>query len=382
MNPHDNMTPLPKSLQNTEKLFVRGDEFFVGMLNDIAHAQYSIELESYIFNKDKLGDKVIDALAQAAQRGVQVRVLIDGIGSADDGKAVASALEKQGVSVKIYHPLPWQMDRYRLALKEGSLFGRLWYFIQKINKRNHRKLCIIDNTYVWTGSLNISASHLSVDEGGEGWHDFGVRICGSMVPPVRSTFELLWQKKRLTRRSLSFSQFVSSVSPRMRRRKNHYLLHKINNASKRIWISSAYFSPSRVILKALSDAACKRGVEICLIVPSKSDVAFFPILTASYYSDLLKMGVKIFEYTPAFLHAKALIIDELCLMGSSNLNHRSLFHDLELDVILTHPDTVSAMQQQFINDMAESRQITSDHMRARVWYMSISWIPRLLRHWL
>jgi cardiolipin synthase A/B len=382
VNTNDFMTFADGFAPINEKLFVGGDEFFAAMFNDIAGAEQSIELESYIFSKDDLGEKIIAALIQAANRGVQVRVLIDGIGSADDGKDVASTLESEGVRVKIYHPLPWQVDRYHFAVKQGSVFGRLLYFIQKINKRNHRKLCIVDNTHAWTGSLNISAKHLSTEAGGEGWHDFGVRISGAMVPPIRTTFDSLWQRKKLLNWSNPLTRFVSNLSPRMRHKKNHFLLNKISNASQRIWISSAYFSPSRVILRALAFAATKRGVEVNIIVPSKSDVLFFPLLTASYYADLLKMGANVFEYTPSFLHAKALIIDDMCIVGSSNLNHRSFLHDLELDVILTQPSTVNHMQEQFITDMSLSKRVTTQHLKSRAWYLSIAWVPRLLRYWL
>ena len=382
MDTSDKNTSMSVPVDENETLFIRGDDFFSALLKDISSAQHSIELESYIFSYDSLGKKIIGALSKAAERGVNVRVLIDGIGSADDGEYIARLLGEQGIEVKIYHPLPWQVKRFHWSVKQGSLFWRLLYFIQRINKRNHRKLCIIDNIHAWTGSLNISVKHLSIKNGGEGWHDFGVCISGKTVPPIKATFEALWQKKRQLLRSKPFTNFISNLSPHMRSKKNHYLLCKIGGASQRIWISSSYFSPSRVFLRALRFAACKRGIDINLIVPAKSDVPFFPLLTASYYADLLKMGVSIFEYTPAFLHAKAILIDDICLIGSSNLNHRSLLHDLELDVVLTTPKAVRDLENQFVEDMNISKKITPKHLQRRAWYFSIAWIPRLLRYWL
>jgi cardiolipin synthase len=363
-----------------ETIFSDGDSYFNGLLIDIADANFSVDLESYIFRNDSVGTQFINVLGNAAGRGVVVRVLIDGVGSVDDAVAVVSLLMKRGVDAKIYHPLPWQVNQYRWSIQQGSAIGRLFFFIQNINQRNHRKVCIVDKRIVWTGSVNISAQHLSPSQGGQGWRDISVRVTGGLAPQVRKMFNAIWTNQITRLRRRRFQTFLSNISPINRRRKYRFISNKLNQAKKQIWISSAYFSPSSVFVNALINAS-NRGVNVRLIVPFKSDVFFFPSLTATYYEALIKSGVEIFEYCSGFLHAKVLMIDEFYLLGSSNFNHRSFLHDLEFDVILTTASARNELKVQFIKDVEESSIITPQQLDARSWQIILGWIPRLLRYW-
>ena len=135
------------------------------------------------------------------------------------------------------------------------------------------------------------------------------------------------------------------------------LLRKISQCKNRIWIMNAYFVPDNFLLKKLKDAAIS-GLDVRILLPSKSDVVMMPWASSTFYYSLLKSGVRIFEYLPGMLHAKSLILDEWMLVGSSNLNHRSLLHDLEVDINITTPTAKATLVQQFLNDLKHSREIS------------------------
>ncbi len=367
--------------QAREHVFCEGETYFESLIEGICSAEQSIELESYIFKTDSVGLRFIDALTAAAKRGVNVRVLIDGVGSSADGQKLSTRLNDGGVDTKIFHPLPWQVDQYRWSIKQGSFIERLFFFIQKMNQRDHRKLCIIDKQRLWTGSLNICDQHLSVERGGDGWRDLGVLVTGKRVAEVNSTFESIWNQQGLASKKNRFRTILSNLSPVTRRRKYQFITRRIQQAKSRVWIASAYFSPSSDFVEAIK-LACQRGAEVRLIVPSHSDAFFFPYLTASYYPELLEAGVEIYEYSPAFLHAKALIVDEYFLIGSTNFNHRSFLHDLELDIALTTKAARQALESRFKADTKEATQITHKQLVSRTWSIYLGWIPRLVRYWL
>ncbi len=364
-----------------EKLYVDGETFFDTLLKHIATARESIELESYIFDLDHLGEKFVKALIESGKKGLRVRVLVDGIGSSEYAEEIAHQLSGAGVEVKIYHPLPWQINHYKWSIKQGSLTDRLVHFVARINRRDHRKLCIIDGKELWAGSFNISASHLRVENGGGGWRDFGVCVSGGLVQQVVHTFEALWHRQTRGIRRNSFKRFLSNLSSSSRRAKNSFLINKISCAKSRIWIASAYFAPSSSVIRVIG-GACSRGVDVRLLVPSKSDVFFFPFLTASYYADLLRMGVNVYEYTPGFLHAKAMISDDFYLVGSSNFNHRSFLHDLELDIVLKTEEARKLLESQFTSIINQSQQVTLNQVGLRAWLIKLVAMPRFLRYWM
>jgi len=377
----DNTPQLRNSCAETELLFYKGSDYFDSLLLGIENAKISIELESYIFRYDSVGRRFVDALVAATGRGVAVRVLIDGIGSAEDGQLITSLLSSQGISSRIYHPLPWQINHYRWAIKQGSLIGRLLFFARTINQRDHRKLCIIDNSALWTGSLNICRQHLSIADGGEGWRDFGVRISDKRVAEARLTFESIWQPKMHLFTKKKFRLIFSNLSPFNRRRKYRFITRKMEHAQHRIWITNAYFAPSSTFINSIKNA-CRRGVDVHLLVPSRSDVFLFRSLTASYYRELILAGVSIYEFPTTFLHAKALIIDDFYFLGSTNFNHRSFLHDLELDVTLRSKKSQTTLEKQFIADCNKATKITRKQLEKLGWAAYIAWLPRLLRYWL
>ena len=368
-----------------EQLYEQAECYFDELINAIHQAKYSINLEFYIFNYDQVGKRVIAALATAIKRGVTVKVLIDGIGSSDSGTEAAEQLEAVGAHVKIYHPLPWKLSQYPRSIVTGNLLYKFFLFLQNINNRDHKKSCIIDSVNLWTGSLNISSQHLSQQSGGEGWRDYGVYVQGYGVSTIENSFYHQWHKADLKTESpkLSgqFRLYWDSFNRQARKRKYTMLLRHIKRAKNKIWVSSAYFAPSSKVLRALK-AASRRGVDVRILVPHSSDVALFPYLTNTYYHGLVHAGIRIFEYLPSFLHAKAVIIDELHLVGSSNFNHRSSLHDLELDIALTSEQAKNHLAAIFNKDMLDSQEIVHDQIPYTLKHILLGYSAKAIRYWM
>lgn len=373
-------SPLPQAWEE-EELFFDGDAYFDSILEAIKHAQKSIDFESYIFENDSLGKRVVDALKAAARRGVVVRLIVDGIGSPSFIRAFLDPLLDSGVQVRIFHPLPWQITKGKIETFT-SLFERL-------NKRNHRKVCIVDGKEAWIGSLNVSQSHLQSAVGHRAWRDTGVKLKGEALDELRSSFESLWSVQNIprlpirTERRIARYSLIRLNNTWVRRRILYKdLIKRIRTAKKKIWITNAYFVPDGSFLRALH-AAARRGVDIRILVPRESDVFFFKYVVAAFYFGLLKSGVKVYEYLPSFLHAKSMIIDDWVVVGTSNLNHRSLLHDFEVDVVLKMPKSLEALEEQFLKDLDFSANIDLEAWRARPWFDKLlGSLILFFRYWL
>jgi cardiolipin synthase len=353
--------------------------YFDNLLNDIDNAEFSIELAVYIFCRDEIGLRVLDALSRASQKGIRVRLLIDGVGSADNAESIADQLTRAGAAVGIYHPLPWYWGNYRWSLRPGDSFEKLYYFFASMNRRDHRKFCVIDSSVAWCGSFNITQDHLNETIA---WRDYGVHLTGDAVGSLVDTFDNVWFGRENQTLSTRVSRFLrSNYSLRLRRLSNQLLITKIRNAKQRVWICSAYFAPSGAVVRAIKVAKL-RNVDVRLIVAGRSDIALFPILSSTYYADLLKIGVSIYRYQAGILHAKAMLVDKTCLIGSTNLNHRSFHHDLELDVVLSLPESIDRIMLLLEQDMQNSLQLSQENVMIWGRFMLFGWILRIVRYWL
>lgn len=355
-------------------IFANGDSYFKSLLIDIAAAQHKIDLETYIFNPDSLGEQVVQALKTAAKRGVKIRVLVDGAGSPVWSGSFAKQLEKVGIETRIFHPLPWNLGQWSRSHVHATYLLKAIYLLLKINSRNHRKVCIIDNKIAYVGSANISKVHLSNQMGGNNWRDTGIKITGINLSELRAAFNAAWEhlpiKERLQKifSHIDRNPVIRLNNSRHRRRilyKN--LLNRIEHCQNRIWMTNAYFVPDNFLLKNLKDAA-NRGVDVRILLPQKSDIFFMPWASATFYRSLLKAGARIFEYLPSMLHTKVLILDDWIAIGSSNLNHRSLLHDLEVDINIRTAKAKFEIEQQFLADLKNSQEVFLSQWYKRPWY--------------
>ncbi|OFZ19358.1 MAG: hypothetical protein A2Z20_01865 [Bdellovibrionales bacterium RBG_16_40_8] len=329
-----------------EKVYYQKDHYFSDLLESIKAANQSVEFETYIFENDELGQKVIQALIMAAARGASVQVTVDGVGSLYWIGNLIALFQESRVKFQVYHPfLFYHFTSWRLLRLD-----RMVRAFSQLNKRLHRKICLIDNTTAFVGSFNVTNKEN---------RDTGVMIRGE------DSLALLRHNK----------------TRKLRLMYNNDLAIRLRSAQKRIWITNAYFVPPVFILKALYVSA-RKEVDVRLLLPARSDRAFMKWITETYYSGLLQSGIRIFEYEKKFLHAKTLMIDDWALVGSSNMDHRSLFHDLEVDAVLRQQASRQSLAKQFDFDLKNSTEIfVSDlNKRCRV-NVIVGWLLQIFRYW-
>jgi len=402
-----------ETICHKEQLFFSGRDYFTSLLNSINEATHRIDLETYIFQEDHLGKTIAEALTNAAKRKVKVRLLVDGAGTPNWNRIIAEQLKQNGVQNRVFHPLPWRSWQWSLSKINTPFLQKFLYLFFHINSRNHRKTCIIDNKAVYIGSFNIRGNYFDSPEQ-EIWRDTGVCLQNIDFTSINEAFLSAWhhvpikerlksipktfqdiakrsamqhyqnfKNKRYTSHIININSTIRLNNTWQRRRllyKN--LLQKIRSAKQRIWITNAYFVPDNFLLRRLK-AAAQRGLDVRILLPKKADIPFMPWASSFFYQNLLKAGVRIFEYLPKLLHAKTVIIDDWMLVGSSNLNHRSLLHDLEVDVNVQANESKRNLEQQFLDDLQNTEEILLSNWQNRPLRQKI--IGRLvlyLKYWI
>lgn len=355
---------------NSEKLYFSARDYFNDLLNDIAQSKHSIELEMYILAPDSVGDSVFEALKQASNRGVKVRVLLDAIGSLAWLTAQRESLA--GVKIRAFHPFSW------------TTFFR---HFRVLNRRTHRKVLLVDGAVAYVGSFNF------MKEAHE-WHEAGVRITGPGAILLQNLFEDTWEfaqralprllslrSLRLRRALLSNSVIRANQFYRARKFYRNDLIRRIRTAKDRVWLMTPYFLPPTMLLRALLRMGPK--IDVRIIVPGHSDIFYFPWLTKLYYRALLLANVKVYEFKPTILHAKVELIDDWAIVGSSNLNHRSFYHDLETDIVIRDAGNIAIIEQRYLEDIKSCRQVVLADREHANWITFIfAKIIFLARNWL
>lgn len=356
-----------------ETIFNDGDAFFDRFFQAIAEANQSIKIESYIFDLDALGLKVIQALTDASNRGVHVRLLLDGAGCSEWGFEDAKKYRKKNFEIQFFHPLSWQRKRSRFFYYFN--WSKLSRGFSLLNHRNHRKIFLVDQNLAFTGSFNISARHLKSVAAENTWRDTGVLIRGDQVKVLHESFDEAWnyfnnyifrylRKKKVATSGMPLLMMNRTI--RQRRESYHHLLQKIFAAKHQILITNPYFIPTARLRRALH-IAIRKGVEVIAIFPKKSDFFGVKYAMQSHYSSLLRSGIHIYEYEPSMIHSKVLITDDRAMIGSSNMNSRSLLLDLEVDVEITRPENIAAIREQFFEDLKHSTKIDRERWKKRSW---------------
>jgi cardiolipin synthase len=366
-------------LWTTEKLFFSGDAYFNSILADLAQAQSLITVEMYIFENDAMGERIFSALEAAAARGVQVFMLLDGVGSHSFIQKLQGHDWGANLKVKVYNPHPWSFNNERFI----DLFRFIQVFFKRllgINRRNHRKVITIDERTVYSGSFNITTTHSEEFSKHEAWHDIGIRLTGWIAPLMVLSLMKNWGLAAFFRyrRRMPKKKFIRFNHPdlrlnqdfRLRRALYKDFLQRIKRSKRRIWLSTGYFQPKRRIIRLLKGAA-KRGVDVRVLLSAKSDVFYYSLLQSYYHYELIKAGVKIYEFDPTVIHAKNYFIDDWVSVGSTNLNYRSFMHDLEVDFHVLHPENKKRLNQNFEHQQLASREITMEVLAQRKWWVKL-----------
>jgi cardiolipin synthase len=343
---------------NSVELLASGAEAFSSIFNAIAEAREILCLQFYIFRNDETGTEIAELLKKKVREGVSVYILYDQFGSIGTPRSFWKELREAGIKVKASHPFVWTSPK------------RYVY-------RDHRKVLIIDGRIAFTGGLNIASEyhdglHLRKKEP---WRDTGIIVKGPAAAALLKTFKkawLRWAKEHIhyetgepdVRGGLSVIP-IFAHSSRGRRRMRRLLYYSINHSLKEIFLTTAYFTPSRRMMWALG-AAVKRGVRVRLLVPGESDLPAVHYAGRSSFTKLLKGGVEIYNYMGAMLHAKSYIFDRTwSIVGSANLDFRSLRWNDEGNVGILDDEFARKMTSLFEDDLEQSVRITLDEWKRR-----------------
>jgi len=370
---------------NQVDLLRGGDALFPAMCRAINGATREVYVATYIFNdSDGAAQTICDVLAAAAGRGVLVRVVVDGFGSAHAIAALRERLEPAGVALKVFRPL----HRWWSWLQPGQL------------RRLHQKLCVVDGEVGFVGGINLMDDRHDLRHG---WSerprlDYAVELRGPVVVPMAQTARAMWMRaafgrdwrddvlqivssgqplartRNLLRRLRILARQPPGTAPprgltpvraaflvrdnlRQRRSIERSYIDALRGARQRIDIVCSYFYPGRDFRRALT-AAAQRGVKVRLLLQGKADYQLAALAAQAVYDELLGRGVHIYEYGAAFLHAKVAVVDDdWATVGSSNIDPLSLLLNLEANVVIDDPAFVATLAAELERDFAESQQV-------------------------
>lgn len=359
----DSILPFPMTGGNDIIPFRGGREAYPAMLEAIRNAQMTIALQTYIFNNDSLGAQFIDALGDAAERGVHVRVLIDGVGVAYSQPSVVRQLRAKGIRVGLF------IERF---------FGLPFLHA---NLRNHRKILVVDGTIAFTGGMNIRGN-FAIEEGEKGFaRDTHFRITGPVADHLLAVFAQDWYFT--TKEKLDFLYRYNGPPPENPPPHSAFarvipsepsnegtvnlmvMMDALARAKKRVVICSPYFVPSREIMTMLKLVAL-RQVRVDIILPVKSNLVIVDIAATAQLDFLAACGCKIWRTHTAFDHSKIMLIDDdYAYVGSSNMDIRSLRLNFELDVEIIHPGLNAALRDYLEEAIVNSHPVDMESLNKR-----------------
>lgn len=319
-------TGLPPLTATTAELLIDGAAKYTALLAAIAGAREHIHLEYYIFLPDRTGESLRDALVERARAGVQVRLLLDAVGSGRTKRRFLQPLVEAGAEVAWFHPMKVQW-----------FWKRPW-----LNMRTHRKIVVIDGLVGFTGGINVTDDE---DERlrKDAYRDLHLRLEGDVVRALQLVFVEDWayatgqaplRLHNPAPRPGTIATQVLVSGPDSSWEAIHRLhVSAIHSAQRRVWLVTPYFVPGEAARMALTSAALG-GLDVRLLVPKISDSRLVTLAARSYFDELLAAGVKIHEYGPRMLHSKALLCDDdLAIIGSANFDHRSFRLNFEVSVM-------------------------------------------------
>ncbi len=354
---------------NKIDLLENGDAYFPAMFEAIRQAKKTINFEAYIFYSDKVGQAFRDALIERARAGVEVRMLVDGLGSSWHlNNSDVRMMKQAGCKFAYYHPLlSWRIDR--------------------TNRRSHRRLLVIDGRLGFTGGIGFAEQWSGHAQDAKHWHDVQARIEGPLVSQLQTAFESHWIKTY--GETVSGADQFPALEPAGTLQAQMIASHSFSMAplplaqaisfaaaEHRIWITNAYCTPTEDQVDLLVKAVA-RGVDVRLILPGQhNDQPLTKSAGRAAYGRLLEGGVRIFEYQPTMIHTKAMVIDGMfSVFGSSNLDPRSAEINEELDLAVYDREFGRRMEAMFESDLSHSTEYTLKQFRSRsLWERFTEWV--------
>jgi cardiolipin synthase A/B len=356
---------------NRIDLLETGSDYFPALCQAIDGAQHELYLETYIFENDNTGRCVAGALSRAAQRGVAVRVLVDGFGARDFATTLMPELIQCGIEVLIYRPelTHFNFRRHRL-------------------RRLHRKVVVVDGRIAFVGGINV-IDDMHTPGQTPPRYDYAVRVQGPLLEPIHESSRRVWElvtwanfKRRFRvtrtvpllteRRGDVRAAFVIRDNLRHRRDIEDAYLHAIGDAREEVVLANAYFLPGRRFRRALLEATA-RGVEVVVLLQGRVEYVLLHYATQALYGTLLAANIRIFEYHRSFLHAKVAVIDnQWATVGSSNIDPFSLLLAREANVVVRDRGFAGQLR----NSLQRAMDSGAEELRQEDW-MRKPWLHRV-----
>lgn len=378
-------THYPLTVNDRIQLLRTGDEKFPALYQALEEAKHNINILYYTINDDQTGQTFIDMLIKKAKAGVQVRLLVDGLGSRTFSKSEEyTACKKAGIACQIFSPT------------------KPAFFID-LNFRNHRKIVVIDGRIAFTGGLNVGDEYVHKDKNKGYWRDIHVLIEGESVLLLQRIFATDWMyatHEQLAEDERFFPQYTETgthknktdtaliqVIPSGPDMKTHTLKAALKDiilsAQNRIWLGTPYFVPDKTVMDALQEA-CAKGIDVRLLIPKRTDSTLVQYASYYYLEELMYSGARIYCYEKGFYHSKIALIDNhICKIGSSNYDNRSFHYNFEDDILIYHQETCAQVQQIFEEDLQNCYRLQFDHLDQRkIWERVATKISLSLAPWL
>lgn len=345
---------------NSLTTFIDGEKKFEALINDIRDAKEFIHIEYYIFRMDNLGKTLIDELSKKVKDGVEVRFVVDAMGSKSIRNKDIKYIRSLGIKFHIFFP------------------GILPLINIRLNFRNHRKIVVIDGEVGYVGGFNVGDEYVNKGDQFDYWRDTHIRIKGKAVNELNKRFILDWDYAsegelknydkyfKLQEDSGNIGIQIVSSGPDHKEEyiKNAYM-KIINNAKKSVYIQTPYLVPDEPMKEALKIAALS-GIDVRIMVPDKPDHFFMKWILSANMGDLMEWGVKFYTYQKGFIHSKTIVSDgKVCSIGTANLDIRSFQLNFEINAII-YDDKFSKEQEDiFIKDIEDCRLVTMEEYENR-----------------
>ena len=351
-----NTAGFPVNRDEESEYFSLGEYFYNDLISELKKAKKKIYIEYYIIKKGKMWDSILYILKEKAKKGVDVRVLYDDFGCIlSFPSSYPEKLRKMGIKA-------YRFNRFRLY----SSVSNYRFF----NHRNHRKLLIIDDNVAYSGGVNLADEYINVVERYGKWKDNAFKIKGNPVGALSAIFMTDWcfvsgdkpylplyESKNLDHTRGYIQSYSDSPLDYEQTSENIYT-SILNVAEKYVYITSPYLAIDNTMISALTNAS-KSGIDVRIILPGIPDKKTVFEVTQSYYKVLLDSGVRIYEYTPGFIHSKTFISDdEIAVIGTANMDFRSLFLHFENGTVFYGSDIIKAVKADVLRTISECREIT------------------------
>ena len=345
---------------NEVKTYINGEDKFRDLFNDIKAAKRFIHIEYYIFRYDELGRALIKELHEKTKDGVEVRLVIDGMGSKRITKKIIKEIESYGIKVAVFFP------------------GVLPHINTRINYRNHRKIVVIDGEIGYVGGFNVGDEYVNKGKQFKFWRDTHIRVKGEAVNELNKRFILDWDyaaDENMGNMSMYFPipeavgsvgmQIVSSGPDHMEEYIKNSYMKIINNAKNYVYIQTPYLVPDSPMMEALKISALS-GVDVRIIVPGAPDHFFMEWILSANIGLLIEYGIKIYRYGNGFIHSKTIVADgEVCSIGTANLDIRSFKLNFEVNAFI-YDETISKEQEKiFLDDQLKSKLVIKEEYYKR-----------------